>query len=399
MIKLNNVSFKYNIDPKFVASLIPNDTIVQYANNTLGINIADIVSRGSYNIVVNEDSFVIRPGTVIKQETDSIYGKEKINLLFNIAIPDIGYVNNYDIKTEITISTDLKDIEVSGILYIPTEIIGDIVQSIVDTYVSTTYICKDYGKCDPCIYNCSTIDKQCQWYDLVCHGQQIFERTSCSGLEAECKLKNASCYTNELACDTLKKTVSNIGSTVTNFVNTSQYLCQMDIYPPYTCLIKKGVIEYQFSYSYGKKVGSILIKPIDLISVTNSIQQQCGTKQGGTYMNIGPLYIGDSILEAKVCYSRYTKKFTGPILIVSKSTSYDGNLIFYGNIETEHNGVLIYNAEFQLPSNYTNYLLWLNQLENINVESIFINEDLIKLLKLQPILGKNVLDLIESKLI
>lgn len=330
------------------------------------------------------------------------------NISIDINIDDIKYTNQYSITGNISIYTDFKGIELNGTMNIPISMIGDMIQYIVNIYISKLDICKQYGKCDPCNYNC--VPKSCEWWDLICHSREAIGTAGCLANETKCKTDNLTCYTNEIACQSIMDLLSNAGSQITNIINlSSPSLCLFNVQSQYTCKVRNGQFEYEFIYELGdikksKNVGSIRNIQIEIDKSISDIKKLCtdsSKTKGGTFMNIGPInIITDSdniILTAKVCYSRQTKKFDGPILIQSYIENIGESIIFYGTITRLDNGILIYNSDFQIPSRYSNYMEWTNYLDKLDVESIFIDNRIIKSLGLQPVLGKDILDLIQEE--
>lgn len=416
MIRINNINTTIKIPSSIISSLIPSDNqVIGLIKDKLGIDIINIISRGTYsadiyipyvNLYPDETSIITNLNGMV---SDNIPVHTSINV--DIDTDGIKYSNQYGIIINTSVYTDFKGIEFSGIVNIPISMIGDTIQYIVNIYISRLSICQQYGKCDPCNYNC--VPQPCEWYDLICHARESIGTTACIANEAKCKADNLVCYTNEIACQSVKDLLSNVGNTISDAINiSSPSLCVLGVQSQYTCKVKNGQFEYEFIYTLGeikdrKNVGSIRNTQIDIDKSISEIKNSCTNTAKtnnvllGTFMNIGPINISmgsDNInLTAKVCYSRHTKKFTGPILVISHIESIGDSIIFYGTITRTDDGILISNSDFQIPSTYSNYMEWTNYLDKLDVESIFIDNKIIKSIGLQPVLGKDILDLIEKE--
>lgn len=342
MFKLNNVTGTITIPNSLILDRIPEKMGNRWDDvlKTLDINLRRDIGR---NLYIRATYRI--PSIVMRRQGHLMVSD-------NIRINADVMVNNVPVPAVLTgrFSTDMKSFSFDGVINLNEDATNNLIRNMISRIISSNSICTGLSRClDGCNrpphrrYNCSSFEKL---FDPACNGVSY---TACA---TACRLKHS---VQSTACDTINGLLPVIMPLIIDRFKS--------MYP--------NVELYRHEIKH--RAGSVRIGKI------GTIDMPCN----GIPMDID----GDSF-KAKICYSLDTGTITGKTYIESNGIK------FYGNILRGDDSITISDATIDAGSMVTSLRFITDYL---TVGSIEMSESVVRGLGLQPVLGVDVLDLIEKE--
>lgn len=238
-------------------------------------------------------------------------------------------------------------------------------------------------------------------------GERAAYIASCAAEVTACGVTVAACETGRVGCFALRDSLPLLKERLRRLIpSTTDALCFVQADIPNICNFSTlvdndtnefiGIFRYPFNITFpsvGRRIGRVRITTLDYEEAQRELTNTCriAYTRPGTLIRIRDQRIGTSILNATACYSRSTQSIVGKTLL---SISGPQDILFFGNLSRLPNGdILLSDAEISAPPSILANIRFLTDF--LTFESIEISESIVRALGLQPIFGKDVLDLLE----
>lgn len=343
MFKLNNVTGTISIPNSMILDRIPDSAINGWNQrlNILDINIKRDIGR---NLRIRATYSI--PSIVMRQQGNQMVSD-------GIRISADVKINNVSVPSVLTgrFSTDMKSFSFNGVITLDEDATNNVIRDIIVRIISNNSICRAASRCrsgcnkpphkkskEDCSYIYSGWDPGCN--DIA--------HMACM---TACGVKHS---VQEIACNFAKDLAPLIRDVLIRQLNANP-----------------SIELYRHEIKY--RAGSVRLGNIGTVDIP------CN----GIPMDID----GDSF-KAKICYSLDTGTITGKTYIESSGIK------FYGNILRGDDSITISNATIDAGSMVT-ALRFIT--DYLTIGSIEMSESVVRGLGLQPVLGMDVLDLIEKE--
>lgn len=344
MFKLNNVTGTISIPNDMIIDSIPESVGDPWDGHLRRLDIdlrRDIGKNLAINATYSIPSIVMRQrGNQLVSDDMSIVANVKVN---DVVIPSI-LTGRF--------STDMKSFSFNGTITLDPTSTNNMIRDMISRIISTNNTCR-YGlvnckdKCGTTLYpGVLECLKPSNWFNSKCDPSVAIH----AGTVA--------------TCTTMCNSVNSLTSVACRAIDGL-----VPVIMPIVMKRHTGLYEHDINY----RAGSVRLSNIGNVNLPcDGIPMDI---EGGTF-------------KAKICYSLQTGLITGKTYIESKGIK------FYGNILRGNDSITISNAIIDAGSMVT-ALRFIT--DYLSIGSIEMSESIIRGLGLQPVLGMDVLDLIEKQ--